>query len=161
MGFDLHLMPPSGFLEWTGERWDQYLANEPRPEEVHLGKSWYIGLVLDTIAHNLEDDRIGSRFPLLMRIHHDETIGWYQHEVKPLLDEIQDVKKGLATLPINRSTLNYPDDEEVLRRVSDFKKTFPDRPLRNLCDLFCYFFDGYEAMARMAIETGSGLFLSY
>lgn len=161
MSFDLYIAPPSGFLEWNDEQWEQYLGSDPPPEDFRLGRSTYVGFVLEAITHNLEEDKVGSRYPLFMRISHEEQIGWYRHEVASLLGEIEDAKKRLTALPITRSTLSYDDDTDVLARMSDFRECYPDRPLTNLYDLNFYFIDGFQTFAKKALETGRGLVVFY
>lgn len=159
MSFDLYIAPPSGFLDWDDEQWEQFFSQQPENEQ--LGRGWYVGSVLDAITHNLEGGVIGSKYPLLMRIDTDEKVGWYHDEVGPLLEEIEEIKAGLASLPINRLTLNYDNDEDVERRISDFRTYRPDRPLNNLCDLSFGFLHVFETLARKAVVAGHGLAVFY
>jgi len=159
MSFDLYITPPSGFLDWDDAQWEQFFSQEPENEQ--LGKSLYVGLVLDAITHNLEGDKPGSRYPTLMRIDAHEKVGWYLDEVGLLLKEIEDIKARLSSLPINRSTLNYDNDEDVARRISDFKKYNSHRSLSNLYDLNFHFLQVFEMLAKKALEAGHGLAVLY
>jgi hypothetical protein len=161
MSFDLHLAPASDFLNWNDQQWEEYFSRDPFPEGIQLGGSAYVSLVLEAISHNLEDDRPASKYPLLMRIDTEERVGWYRDEVERLLQEIESVKADLAALPITRETLKCSTDEDVQRRIRDFKDHHCDRPLRNLYELNFWFIDGFEAMARKALSSGQGLTVCY
>ena len=160
MGFDLHLAPPVNFFEWDESRWDAYWRSDPPAEGEKLGNSTYVGLTIECITHNLEADRAGSVFPLLMRLEQGDPPGWLLQELPSLVDELGRVRAGLAALPINRATLLYDNDEDVRRRVDDFEKRNGHRPT-NLYDLGERFVVTFERMARRAIESGNGLVASF
>src|SRR6266478_6436019 len=103
MSFDLYLAPASGFLDWNNEQWESFFDRDP--ESFELGKARYVGLVSGAIAHNLEGDQLGSKFPLLARINTEEQAGWYNGEISRLSAEIESIRDGLAAFPITRSTL--------------------------------------------------------
>jgi hypothetical protein len=161
MGFDLHLAPPELFLQWSEEQWEAYWTRDPPAESEKLGNSTYVGLALDAVSHNLESERAGSRFPLLMRIDTGDPPGWHYDEVAQLLSELTAAKLGLASLPVNRRTLSSDSDEEVSRRITDYQARHAGRAPQNLLDLYGHFFDTFEFMANRAIETRQGMVASY
>jgi hypothetical protein len=160
MGFDLYLTPPVNFFAWDEEQWDAYWRSALAAEGEKLGNSTYVGLSIECITHNLEADRPGSVFPLLMRLDSGDPPGWSREELPELLEEIGTVRARLAALPISRSTLIYDNDEVVRRRVAGFEKHNGRRPttLYDLCERFLVTF---EQMARRAAETGHGLVASF
>jgi hypothetical protein len=161
MAFDLILTPPSGFLDWTEVQWDEFFERDPYPDLFQLGRSVSVGLVLESVSHNLENDKAGSKYPLLMRIEKDEKVGWYQHEIETLRIEVEEIRSRFAALPINRSTLKYDNDEDVQQRIADFITYYPNRPIQNLYHLYAYFLDGMSEWIQKAIQTGQGLVVIY
>jgi hypothetical protein len=92
---------------------------------------------------------------------HDENVGWYCDDIGALIEELRDIRSRLATLPVDRVTLNYDDEAQVQKRISDFREIYPQRALNNLYDLNFYFIDGFESLARKALELGRGLVVFY
>jgi hypothetical protein len=162
MGFDLHLVPPTGFREWSEAQWDEYFSQDPYPESEKLGRSGYVAIVLEAIFHNLEDDKRGSRYPLFARIDRDELVGWDGDEVQPLMKELQQIQAGLSRLPLNRATVHFFDDEgEFQRWVSECRQHSPGRTIERLYDVCRDFMECFIAMAEKALMSGQGLFVSY
>ena len=95
-----------------------------------------------------------------MRIDSGDPPAWLREELPALLEELGRVRAALATLPINRSTLMYDNDEDVRRRVEGFEKRNGRRPA-NLYDLCEHFVVTFERTARRAIETRHGLVASF
>ena len=157
----MYLAPPSGFLDWSSAQWSEYLNRDPVPDSVRLGRAWYVGSVIEAVFRNLENDEIGSRFPIFMKMETSDPRGWYADEVGQLLSELDRIKAGLAALPISRATLGCDSEDDVKQRIADFKKTWPQRPVSNLYDLHFYFFEEFEKLAKKAQETGHGLFVVF
>jgi hypothetical protein len=116
---------------------------------------------LEAVVHNLEGDKAGSKYPLVMRINKEETPGWYIDEMGRLREELEDIKSRLSAVPVNRSTLMYEAEEDVTRHVQEFKKRHPSRTVNSLGDLYSYFVDTWLAMVSRALETGQGLAATY
>lgn len=152
MSIDLYLVPPVGFRDWGEPELDAFFESEPGPEFVELGRNLYVAFVLESVAHHLENGKPGSKFPRLHQIDAGDggPAGWYHAELEQLLQEIAEIKGALAELPVNRSTLQYDNDADVERRIADYGKAYPGRPLKTLADLYHYFFDTFEAIVRRA-----------
>jgi hypothetical protein len=160
MGFDVHLAPPVNFLEWDTRQWDAYWQSDLPADGEKLGNSTYVGLTLECITHNLEADRVGSVFPLLMRLDTGDPPAWLHEELPALMNELGRVRAGLTSLPINRSTLMYDNDDDVHRRVREFEQRNGRAPV-SLYDLCEHFVVTFERTARRAAETNHGLVASF
>jgi hypothetical protein len=160
MGFDLHMFPQSGFLEWTDEQWHVHWRDH-RDAEEQLGTARYVGFILGMVTHHLVADREGSQFPLLMRLYADERVGWYHHELGPLLRELDTITQRLAALPVTDATVAHDASEWARGFVADFPSRNPSRPLNNLADLAFHFFETLRAFASRAQAEGNGVFVSY
>ena len=160
MGFDLHLMPASGFREWSDDERLQYVEKSNQFSE-RLGRSAYVGLVLDLIIHHLESGKPGSQFPLVMRLETDDSGGWEHEELGSLLRELAAITERLAALPVNDATIRCGDAQWAAKFAADFTRHNPGHPLNNLADLTSYFFETLRAFASRAQAEGKGVFVSY
>ena len=158
MGVDLHIIP-SGFRNWSEAEWDAYFNRYP--ESVRLGKAGYVGRFTEAVMTMLENNQAGSRFPLLMRMHADEIVGWQPAEVPALLRELQSVRDELAKVAITLQTLRVENEADLQEQLSIFRKYYPQHPLGTLADFFFKFFDDFAALADTAIQCRMGLFVSY
>jgi hypothetical protein len=161
MGFDLHLAPAERFLEWDDRQWNAYWNSDLPAESEKLGNSTFVALTHEAIIHNLEGDRPGSKFPVLMRIDDGESehVGWHADEIPAVLAQVQEVARALASMPVNRATLMY-DNDDVPRRVEEFQHDEGRAP-ENIYDLCRHYFETFELMTRRAMETGHGLVVSF
>ncbi len=156
MGFDLYLVPGSDFLEWNDEQWSAFYDQKPAPDPFQIARARYFGLVIDAIAHNLENDQLGSRYPFLARADQQDVPGWYNNELDQLSGEIESIRTALAALPVNRSTLVVYSEADY----QDIAAGFRGKPPPNMYELCRYFIDGFATMIKKAQETGQGLFMS-
>src|SRR5690349_4660101 len=140
MGFDLHLVPPEPFLQWDERQWEAYWKSDLAAASEWLGHSTSVGLAIEAVTHNPESDRPGSRFPLLMRLHDADPAGWHHDEAPRLLAEIVAVRDALASLPLEDSTPDREDGNEVRRPFEEFERRNGRRP-SSVYDLHRHFFD--------------------
>ena len=161
MSFALYLVHDPEFLKWTDARWDTYFRQDPTPESANLGKAGYVGRAVEAVIHNLENDQPGSRFPLFSRLYDSEAVGWQPSEIPEFLKELTEIRSRLTGLPINRSTFNVDDEAEVQAWIADFRKHNPNRPVRNLDDLYFRFFDTFIEWTERALATRQGIYVAY
>ncbi len=165
MGLDVVLGPPTGFRDWTAEQWDAYFGQAEEPEGDKLGSYTAVACTIETVRANLEAGKLGSRFPLFMRISELEG-GWYWAELDTLLAEILAVRLALAALPLERAVVMFDGEpphlvtpEELVELQRDFRRYYSDHPLDNLADFNHHLLDTLEAFVQRARAEQNGLIL--
>jgi serine/threonine protein kinase len=131
-----------------------------------LGTGLFYVLFRETIYHDLEMGNEGSRFPLLAGARKGKTLG--DDEVAVLIEELEQVEKGLEQLPLteiwtlsvdmkSRGTFSRKiQKDELMRFVNDTYGAA--REFKSIREFFEPILSSYRDVCRKALENKSGAF---